>query len=78
MKKQTEIVVAYCRKQHQFTLDFMAYKLGTTTHSYANIERGRSDIGSEKLIVISKLFGLKTHQIIILAEEIMDIGSTEG
>ncbi len=77
MKKEIGIVLASCRKQHQFKHDYMAFKLGITTHAYANIERGRSDICSEKLIVVSKLFGLKTHQIIILTEEIMDVGRTD-
>jgi len=74
MKKEIGIVITSCRKQHQFKQDYMAFKLGITTHAYANIERGRSDICSEKLILVSKLFGLKTHQIIVLAEEIMDVG----
>lgn len=77
MKKEIGIVITSCRKQHQFKQDYMAFKLGITTHAYANIERGRSDINSAKLIGISNLFGLKTHQIIVLAEEIMDIGRTD-
>lgn len=78
MKKEIGIVIACCRKQLQLKQDYVACILGTTTHAYANIERGRSDICSEKLLVVSKLFGLKTYQIIILAEEIMDVGRIEG
>lgn len=76
MKKEIGIVIASCRKQHQFKQDYMAFKLGITTHAYANIERGRSDISSEKLSAVSKLFGLRPYQLIVLAEEIVELGGT--
>ncbi|MHB1178249.1 MAG: helix-turn-helix domain-containing protein [Daejeonella sp.] len=77
MKKELGIVIASCRKQHQFKQDYMAFKLEITPHAYANIEHGRSDISSVKLAEISKLFGLKPHHLIILAEEIIDVGRTD-
>ena len=77
MKKEIGIVIACCRKHLQLKQDYVVCKLDTTTHAYANIECGRSDISSKKLIAVSKLFGLKAHQIIILAEEIMDVGRTD-
>lgn len=77
MKKELGMVIATCRKQRLLKQDYMAYKLGITTHAYANIERGRSDICSEKLFALSNIFGLKMHQLILLAEEIIDVGKTE-
>ena len=74
MKKEIGIVIACYRKHLQLKQDYVACKLGTTTHAYANIERGRSDISSKKLIAVSKLFCLKPYKLIVLAEEIMDVG----
>ncbi len=48
----------------------MAFKLSITIHSYANIEKGRVDLSTEKLVGIAKLFGINSHQILALAEEV--------
>ena len=56
----------------------MAYKLEISTNAYANIERGRSDINSQKLNDISKLFGVKPYQTIVLAEEIRHNDTVDG
>lgn len=77
MKKELGIVIATCRKQRRLKQDYVAFKLGLTTHAYANMERGRSDICSEKLIALASVFGLKTHQLILLAEEIIEVGKTD-
>lgn len=77
MKKELGIVIASCRKERQFKQEYMAFKLGLTTHAYANIEHGRSDLCTEKLIAVSKLFGLKAYQLMVLAEEIIDVGRTD-
>ena len=77
MKKELGIVIASFRKARKFKQDYIAVKLGISTQAYANIERGRSDLSSEKLIAVASVFGLKTHQLIVLAEEIMDAGETE-
>ncbi len=52
----------------------MAYKLGISIHTYANIENGRVDLNTEKLFAIAQLLGIRSHQILALAEEILEIG----
>ena len=77
-KNEIGIIISFFRKECGLKQVFMAYKLGISTHAYANIERGRSDINSEKLDVISKLFGVKPYQIIVLAEEIRHNCTIDG
>lgn len=52
----------------------MAYKLGISVNTYANIENGRVDLNTEKLFTIAQLLGIRAHQILALAEEILEIG----
>lgn len=52
----------------------MAFKLNITIHTYANIEKGRVDINTEKLTAIAQLFGINSHQILSLAEEVKENG----
>ncbi len=55
----------------------MAHKLGITVHTYANIEKGRVDLNMGRLFAIAQLFGIRTHQILALAEEVLEIGEHE-
>lgn len=50
----------------------MAHKLGITVDTYANIERGRVDLNTEKLFAIAQLLGIRSHQILALAEEVLE------
>lgn len=77
MKKAIGEVISVLRKQSGLKQDFIAYQLGISTHAYANIERGRSDINSEKLILITNLYGIKASLIVAFAEEIIEVGETE-
>jgi len=54
MKKEIGIVITSCRKQHQFKQDYMAFKLGITTHAYANIERGRRDMPGINCSIVNR------------------------
>lgn len=50
----------------------MAHKLGITIDTYANIERGRVDLNTGRLYAIAQLLGIKPHQILALAEEVLE------
>jgi len=69
MKKEIGKVLRACRITHDFTQEYVAFKLGITAASYANIERGRVELTISKLYLLASLFGLQTHQIVALAEE---------
>ncbi|MDF3079396.1 MAG: helix-turn-helix transcriptional regulator [Sphingobacteriaceae bacterium] len=77
MKTELGHVIAACRKACSYKQDYMAYRLGITTHAYANMERGRCDISSSKLKAIADIFLLKPFQLIVLAEEIIEVGHDE-
>lgn len=51
----------------------MALKLKITSHSYANIERGRTEVTITRLISIALLLNMKAHVIVQLAEEVLNI-----
>ena len=68
------IIIGSCRIYCCYTQEYMAYRLGVTTHTYANMERGRVDITVNKLSMVAKLFGLQAHQLLSLAEEISENG----
>lgn len=74
MKNEVGIVIKVCRKHCNFKQDYVAYHLGLNVSSYANIENGRVDIGTSKLYILAQLFGLKAHQILALAEEVLENG----
>lgn len=52
----------------------MAFKLDVSVDTYANIEKGRVDINTEKLFSVAQLLGIRTHQILALAEEVLETG----
>lgn len=74
MKHEVGMVIKVCRKHCNFKQDYVALHLGLNVNSYANIENGRVDIGTGKLYALAQLFGLKAHQILALAEEIIENG----
>lgn len=41
MKNEVGLVISACRKHCDLTQEYMAYKLGITVNTYANIEKGR-------------------------------------
>lgn len=55
----------------------MAIKLGITPHTYANIEKGRVDINTKKLVAVGKLLSIRPHQILALAEEVKEFGEQD-
>lgn len=55
----------------------MALKLGITVNTYANIEKGRVDLNTGRLFAIAQLLGIRTHQILALAEEVLEIGEQD-
>jgi len=59
------------RKENGLKQEYMACMLKITTHSYANIERGRTDISITKLIAISVLLNIKAHVLIKLTEDLL-------
>lgn len=77
MKTELGNVIAACRKACSYKQDYMAHRLGVTTHTYANMEHGRCDISSAKLKAIADIFLLKPFQLIVLAEEIIEVGDDE-
>ncbi len=72
MKKEIGKVISINRKKLGLKQTYMAYKLGISSHAYANIENGRSDINTQKLMIIANLLGLKLNQLIFFAEEISE------
>lgn len=74
MKHEVGMVIKVCRQHCNFKQDYVAFHLGLNVNSYANIENGRVDIGTGKLYALAQLFGLKAHQILALAEEIIENG----
>jgi len=72
MKNEIGLVIRIIRQQKLLKQEFVAYKLGITVHAYANIERGRSDINSNRLLDISKILEVKSSQIISLAEKVTE------
>lgn len=74
MKTEVGIVISVCRKHCNLKQNYIAHKLGITVNAYANIERGRADLNTEKLFAIAQLLGIRAHQILALAEEIAEIG----
>jgi DNA-binding XRE family transcriptional regulator len=74
MRNEVGLVISVCRKHCNLKQDYMAYKLGVSVSTYANIEKGRVDINTGKLFEVALLLGIKAHQIIALAEEILEIG----
>ncbi|QEK50472.1 helix-turn-helix transcriptional regulator [Pedobacter aquae] len=77
MKKEIGIITSIFRKESALKQEFMAYKLGLTVNSYANIEKGRTDINTEKLIKISQIFNIKPYQILVLADELLENNTTD-
>ncbi len=74
MKNEVGIVISVCRKHSNLKQNYMAHMLGMTVNTYANIEKGRVDLNTEKLCAIAQLLGIRAHQILALAEEIAEIG----
>lgn len=72
MKTEVGIVISVCRKQCNLKQNYMAHKLGITVNTYANIEKGRVDLTTRKLFSIAQLLGIRTHQILALAEEVIE------
>ncbi|MCY1518785.1 transcriptional regulator, y4mF family [compost metagenome] len=70
MKKDIGIVIKACRNHCGLKQSYVAFKLGITVNSYANIEHGRVELSISKLYLLASLFGLQAHQIVALAEEI--------
>ncbi len=68
MKKEIGIVIKLCRIHCCLTQCYVAYKLNLTINSYANIENGRVDINTSRLLTLAHLFGLKDHEVLELAE----------
>lgn len=77
MKNEVGIVISVCRKQCNLKQSYMAHMLDINVNTYANIERGRVDINTEKLCAIAQLLGIRAHQILALAEEILEIGELD-
>lgn len=69
MKKEIGKILRACRITHHFTQEYVAFKLGITATSYANIEHGRVELTMSKLCMLASLFKLQAHQIVALAEE---------
>ena len=74
MKNEVGIVICACRKHCKLKQNYMAHKLGINVDSFANIEKGRVDLNTEKLFAIAQLLGIRAHQILALAEEIVETG----
>jgi|GEM_PF-1924617 len=70
MKEEIGNIITVCRLYRGFTQQYMAFKLGITVGSYANLERGRVDISIKKLCLVAKILLFKPYQILILAETI--------
>lgn len=77
MKTEVGLVISCCRKNLNFKQEYMAHKLGISINTYANIEKGRVDINTEKLLAVSQILGIKAHQILALAEEIKEVGEID-
>ena len=78
MKLEIGIVIMYCRKYCGFKQEYMTYEPGSTLNAYASIEEGRADISVSSLTSLAKLFGLQGNQILVLAEELNEIGNEHG
>lgn len=61
-----------CRKTQNLTQQYMAYKLGITVNSYANIEQGRVNISVGRLHTIGALLNIKAHMLMALSEEVLE------
>lgn len=72
MKDELGRVIIACRKRCNYKQEYMAFKLGITVHSYANIEHGRVNVTTSKLMAIAELLGLKAHQILNMTENLCD------
>ena len=74
MKNEVGIVISVCRKHCNLKQSYMACKLRISVNTYANIEKGRVDLNTEKLFSVAQLLGIRTHQILALAEEVLETG----
>jgi DNA-binding XRE family transcriptional regulator len=78
MKLKIGIVIMYCRKYCEYKQEYMACELGLTLKAYEKIEHGHVDISVSTLTSLAKLFGLQGHQILLLAEELYEVGNEQG
>lgn len=77
MKKEIGMIFKLCRTQCCLKQSYIAFRLGVSINSYANIESGRVNINTNKLQLLSQLFGLKGHQVLALAEEVSESGEID-
>ncbi|HXH98797.1 MAG TPA: helix-turn-helix domain-containing protein [Sphingobacteriaceae bacterium] len=72
MQKELGLVIRECRNYRGLKQEYMAYKLGVTLHTYANIENGRVDSSCKKLRTIAGVLNIKARDIFTLAEDLHD------
>lgn len=70
MKEALGLIIANYRSQLGLTQEYIAFKMGITVNSYANIERGRVAVNIEKLYILANVLDVKVHDIIAQAESI--------
>ncbi|WP_395626201.1 helix-turn-helix transcriptional regulator [Daejeonella sp.] len=61
-------VVALLRMAHGLKQNDVSKRLEISISAYANMERGRCDLNTEKFEQIASLYKIKPHQIIMLSE----------